>query len=246
MPKVFILGSCVSRDTTPFLGEGWTIAQYVARQGLVSATSGPADLRGEPKLASAFQNRCLQQDITGSAFEMLRERKEETDLVLLDLIDERLGIYKAQNGSYITHSWELDESGLLDEQPENLEYVAFGSDKHYDLWSKAAEILVDRVQSLNIPLVVLAPEWAAKADNGGGGFDYRNIPASKWNDLYDRYYNHFEKLGVEVIRPPAKYSVASMKHQWGLAPYHFVDHMYEYMQQRIKHYYFAASSIASS
>jgi hypothetical protein len=106
LPGLFIYGSCVSRDTYPFLDKDWTIVEYVARQGMISAASPRGVLRGESALTSKFQNQCVRNDIRSSLFATIDKAASETDLFVLDLVDERLGVYELGGGSYITQSWE--------------------------------------------------------------------------------------------------------------------------------------------
>jgi len=239
LPNLFIHGSCLSRDTRPFLGDDWTLIEYVARQGFISAAAGPTDLDGESKLTSSFQNRCLRNDILGTLLPTLKERASEIDLVVMDLVDERLGVYRTSDGGYITHSWELEGSGLLDGREGDITHIAFGADEHFELWCAAADKITAAICRRGLLAVVLAPAWAARADNGGGGFDYRNIPADVWNAKYERYFDRLETLGLKVIRVPSASVTASISHQWGLAPYHYVDRVYNTMQQQIKDYYAA-------
>jgi hypothetical protein len=237
MPNVFIFGSCVSRDTCPFLGDEWVITDYVARQGFISAATGPTDFTGESTLTSPFQNRCLRNDIAGSFLPTLKAKADETDLILIDLVEERLGVYQTKDGGYLTHTWELEESGLLDGRLESLTHIPFGTDGHFNLWARAADKVTARINRLGIPAIVLAPAWAAKADNGGGGFDYQKIPADVWNAAYERYFEHLESLGMTVIRLAPDTVRSSVSHQWGLAPYHYMNRVYEAMQKEVKRHF---------
>lgn len=236
MPNVFILGGCVSRDTRPFLGDDWVMVQYVARQGLISAAAGAASVTGESRLTSAFQNRCLERDINGVAFDLLREASQETDLVVIDLMVERLGVYRTPEGGYLTHTWELEESRLLEQQPQPLQHIAFGDPEHHELWRTAAARLVETLKELGLAALVLAPRWASKAEDGRA-VSYRGRASATWNALYEPYVDELVALGLTVVRPPAEVTVASSEHQWGLAPYHYVDGMYEYLQRSIKEHY---------
>ena len=246
MTNVFIFGSCVSRDTRPFLGDDWKMIEYVARQSLISAASGRTSLTGTSKLTSAFQNTCLQNDFKGSFMDTLEQRAAETDVLLMDLVDERLGVRRTSDGGYITNSWELAESGLLDGEENSTTLIDFATDEHFALWCAAADKIVDAIRQAGLPLIVLAPAWAGKAENGGGGFDYRRVPAEVWNSKYERYFDHLQWLGVHVIRIPADEVVASSTHQWGLAAFHYGDKVYETMQSRIKHHYASAVRGAST
>lgn len=245
MTNVFIFGSCVSRDTRPFLGDDWKMIEYVARQSLISAAAGKTSLPGTSKLTSAFQNKCLQNDFNGSFMDTLTERASETDVVLMDLVDERLGVRRTSDGGYVTNSWELAESGLVDGDGNGTTLIDFATDEHFRLWCAAADKIVEAIENVGLPLIVLAPAWAQKAENGGG-VDYRRVPSEIWNGKYVRYFDHLERMGVNVIRVSAEEVVASTTHQWGLAAFHYGDKVYATMQTQIKEHYAASMRGASA
>lgn len=235
MPKILIFGSCVSRDTRPFLGEDWSMLEYIARQSFISAASGRTRLQGSSKLTSAFQNTCLHNDFNGSFFTALAQRASETDLVVLDLVDERLGVQQLAGGGYVTNSWEFAMSGIAEENSQSLTLVDFATDEHFQLWCDAAEHVLKAISAAKLPVVVLAPAWALRSDNGKE-MSYRGVAASTWNERYARYVDHLVALGVKVIRMPAEDVRASSSHQWGLEPFHYEDRVYETMQWEIKQY----------
>ena len=178
MPNIFIYGSCVSRDTQPFLGPDWRISEYIARQSFISAANGPVQPWGKSVLTSAFQNRSMAGDFAGDFLSRFFQHVLEVDILVMDLVDERLGVYRTSHGGYVTLSWEFESSGLASQSPDELVHIDFGSDEHFALWSAAAESLLEAIRATPIVPIVLAPAWAAKADNGGGGFDYKGVPAA--------------------------------------------------------------------
>lgn len=233
MKNAFIFGGCVSRDTRPYLGDQWNMVEYVARQSWISAAAGPATVTGDSALSSSFQNKCLQRDIAGNGFQLITDRRSEIDVLIVDLIVERLGVYRNEEGEILTHSWELERSTLLEQQQRSFQHINFGDDEHFELWKTAAMTLRLLTQDLELPAIILAPAWAARADNGGGGFDYRGTPAAEWNDLYNRYYHYLAEIGFTLIRPPARLVIAKKEHKWGLAAYHYIDKMYAYLAEEI-------------
>lgn len=245
MPNVFIYGSCVSRDTLPFLGPEWRICEYVARQSFISAANGPVQLWGQSSLSSKFQVRSLAGDFAGDFLAKFSQHVLEVDILLMDLVDERLGVYRTAQGGYVTLSWELASSGLESHAPSDLVLVEFGSDEHFDVWAQAADSIFQAVRATPVVPIVLAPSWAAKADNGGGGFDYHGVPAEVWNLRYTRYFEFLETLGGIVIRVPGDRTYSSTSHQWGLAPFHYYDRVYETLSEQIRHAYAQEKSLAS-
>ncbi|MCF3137961.1 DUF6270 domain-containing protein [Paenarthrobacter sp. AR 02] len=223
----------MSRDTYPFLDKDWTIVEYVARQGMISAASPRGVLRGESALTSKFQNQCVRNDIRSSLFATIDKSASETDLFVLDLVDERLGVFELGSGSYITQSWELGESKLLQQQESEPRLIAFGSEEHFKLWSKAASVVIRKIKSTGRPILVLAPEWAEESDNGQSGLIYRGLYAATYNKVYQRYFDHLRNEGCNVLSVGQDTVKAAAGHQWGLAPYHYVDEVYHVMRNAI-------------
>ncbi|QOT16062.1 DUF6270 domain-containing protein [Paenarthrobacter sp. YJN-5] len=233
MPGMFIYGSCVSRDTKPYLGDDWTISDYVARQGMISAASPRAVLRGESALKSKFQNQCVRNDIRSTLFSAIEAATPKTDVFVLDLVDERLGVYDLGNGTYVTQTWELEESKLLQQQQTKPRLIPFASDEHYQLWTKAADVVLERIKATGRPLIVLSPEWSETADNGQEKLQYRGYFSSTWNKLYAPYFDHLRSRGCNVLSVGQDTVKAAAGHQWGLAPYHYVDAVYHRMRDAI-------------
>ncbi|MGO3648226.1 DUF6270 domain-containing protein [Agrococcus casei] len=231
MTTTTIYGSCVARDTAALKSGAWKIANYTARQSMISASGGAASVEGTVELDSPFQTRMVEADIAGSAFEALRTSASGSDVILVDIMDERLGVYAAGN-SYITKTWELEKSGLLDEQPSPLRHIDFGTDEHFELWSVAATRVVEAIQATGLPAVVLAPRLADH-DLDCEPLDYMSASVDSWNQRFERYYNTLEQLGLTVLRPPAELAVADKAHQWGLAPFHYAPAMYEWFIDEI-------------
>lgn len=244
MPKVFIHGSCVSRDTTPHLGDGWEVVAYVARQGMISAANAPGHLMHESHLTSRFQQTCLINDLQSSLFDAISEHAGDTDLVVMDLVDERLGVYDLGDGAYATHSWELEESRLLNYLLEVPPHIAFGSDEHFTLWQPASAMVMQRFSDAGLPVIVLAPEWAEQSDRGRADLAYRQIPATVYNAQYARYFDHLEALGSDVLRIGQDTVRSAEAHRWGLEPFHYIDDVYDIMQNGIKASYLKHMAVA--
>lgn len=232
MGNIFIYGGCVTRDAFEHL-EGHTLLEYVARQSLISAASAGTDLLGTRALASAFQNRSLDGDIKSTLLPKLRRRAHDADLVLMDLLSERLGVLALSDGSYVTNSRELHASGRLGAlKPKQ---IAFGTDRHFNLWQRAVGRLMRNLSDANLTSKVLVIEtpWASQTDTGEPVTPYRGIPAAEANKLYLRYYDHMRTLGLRGVRIPDELAVSSLNHKWGPEPYHYADPAYHWMRDQI-------------
>ena len=232
-PRLLVYGSCVSRDMVPFLGPGWTLLRYVARQSLVSAMSAPVTPPAEPSLDSAFQRRMVTEDLTSAAPGLLRAHLEEIDVLVLDLVDERLGVVALPDGGYVTRSQELLASGLL-EHLDGRE-VVFGTDEHFELWRDAADRFVSLLEetSLAARTVVVEGTFAARTDDGGSANRWRDEPAEVWNARYERYHAVLRGAGLRSHTVGAD-AVASTAHRWGPAAYHYADGAYLAMARAVR------------
>lgn len=226
MTTTTIYGSCVARDTAALKSGAWKIANYTARQSMISAVHGRASVEGSIKLDSPFQTRMVEADIAGTALSDLQNVAADAEIILIDIMDERLGVYAAGD-AYITKTWELEKSGILQRQPGELRHIEFSTDEHFNFWFAAAQEIASAVSSYDVPAVVLAPPLADH-DLDGDALDYMGASVESWNQKFERYYTALEQLGLTVLRPPAELAVADKAHQWGLAPFHYAPAMYEW------------------
>ena len=115
-PRVFIYGSCVSRD--PFdLPSSLTLVNYFARTSLASAFRKPPT-EWEPeeilgRLNSNFQRRMVETDLRKTLGQHISDT--DFDLLVLDFVDERMSTIEFK-GSTITQSSEL-MSACFDADP---------------------------------------------------------------------------------------------------------------------------------
>src|SRR5690625_4032012 len=112
--RISIFGSCVSRDTLEFADPAdFTLKRYIARQSLVSAfdTHGAYALNLEA-MASDFQRRMATWDLHSEFARILPAVAKDSDLLILDLTDERLGFYEMPGGAVVTRSVDLIGAGL--------------------------------------------------------------------------------------------------------------------------------------
>ncbi|MBP2216305.1 hypothetical protein H4V95_001512 [Arthrobacter sp. CAN_C5] len=65
-------------------------------------------------LASGFQNRSMSGDLQSNLLPTLRRNAATTDLLLVDLTDERLGVARLADKSFVTRSKELLRTKRLD------------------------------------------------------------------------------------------------------------------------------------
>jgi len=225
--RVLIYGSCVSRDAVE-VNDDLTVAAYVARQSVISAMTPPVAVRsGQTGLASAFQRRMVVGDLGSDALKRIGEAGPGADIVLLDLIDERLGVLCVDGRSYATLSSELRHSTLLAAMP-GARRIPFGTDEHFRLWRDAADRLVRELVRLGL-VERTGFVWAVFAqrdENGEPVARYQGKSGPFWDALFDRYYRYLADVGLRHVRldPDVRTSSA---HRWGPQPYHYTQSAYD-------------------
>jgi len=143
--RLLILGSCVTRDALEVQGEpAWVeLAGYYARSPLASAMDRrPFTGVDLTKIASPFQTRMVEQDLTGSARTAVS--RGAWDLLVVDLIDDRLPLVVDRRGAVACLSPELKSSGYQPGQDGRL--VKWASDEGFDRWCRGWDRLVRRLR----------------------------------------------------------------------------------------------------
>lgn len=230
MARIYVYGSCVSRDSFDFLDKSrHQLLGYTARQSLISATGKPYPIAAQTgRLESRFQIRNLQGDFDGSIFRTLLDVGAQAEYVFWDLTDERLGVMKLSDGAYITRSVELLQSGLLEGQ-DDAEWIKFGSEEHFVLWEESVKRFAEFTQAhaIESKIVLFNLPWSMWDDDG--------VPLNKtWdmfpdeaNNLFARYVAVIRKhMNVRCLELPWDRTVSSKTHKWSLAPYHYQDQVY--------------------
>ncbi|MDN3904180.1 DUF6270 domain-containing protein [Arthrobacter sp. YD2] len=218
-PRVFIYGSCISRDA--FYGaDGPELVDYVSRSAMGSAFSVPpgniptVDVSLNP---SAFQRRMVTYDHEKSLAHLLEEAS--FDILLVDFIDERLPLVRI-NGSYITYSPELQRCGFT---PESDDLVLVGSDEYYGLFKKGFEMLL---QSVAADRIYVSRAYWASTDDRGNALGGRLVEFH--NEVLDHLYDIAASYrGVRFIEYSKDHVIGDSLHKWGPSPFHYVSDFYD-------------------
>lgn len=238
--SVFVYGSCVSRDAFgPAVSSEFKVVDYVARQSLISAFLGPPAGKAElTSIASPFQRRMVEGDLGGDLAEHLLE-STEIDVLLWDLVDERMGVHLVKGGAYVTNSAEFagvaSEAGL-----ETVRHIAFGSDEHFDLFRRAALKFRDFLKERELfrrTLLIYTP-FSSDIENGVDDDDLQARLDDQARDLSSkvgRYVHHLSRyLGFRLVSLPRSRVQVDAAHQWGPASFHFAAPVYELMRETIR------------
>ncbi|MFM5903680.1 MAG: DUF6270 domain-containing protein [Microbacteriaceae bacterium] len=227
MQKIFIYGSCVTRDSVDWWPEfGFEMDGYVARQSLISSQS-PIDYKGVgfdfDSISSNFAKRMALGDVGAN---LNREiAKHQAEVILWDLCDERGGVLQRPSGSFMTRNVVYSKAEL----PGRI--FQMGTEEHFNLWVKALDEFLRANEGVRI--IVNATPWALVTD-AGNPVNGDATKAETFNKNIERYYAELETRGLELIRVPQDKTIARVDHKWGEAPFHYVDDTYKEMLVRLK------------
>ena len=237
MAGIFIYGSCVSRDAFELMKPEHKLLAYVARQSLISATSRPTSLLAGPDLESEFQHRMVKGDLESNLYRLLQEHHQSIDVVLMDLTDERLGVMKLPDSTFITRSTELMKSGLMGQLETVPGTIHMGADRHFMFWSRSAQRFAALLEALGLlgKTLVLNTPWATVSTDGRPVHRYRDYDTVEMSGHLERYARYLEGLGFGVVDMPAELAVTTPDHKWGLEPFHYSDPAYEWIKIQVDH-----------
>lgn len=228
--RVFIWGSCVSRDTFEYFSpEDFELVAYVARQSAVSAYTRPVSMIDPPRFDSPFQSRMVTADFASSLLNEINATASTIDLLMVDLTDERLGLYLLPDGTVITRSVELIQSGAERDLPVGTTHIPFGTEQHLAYWTRAIEVIGGFISKAmpRTGTVLLDIPWATYTDSGQKSPDSFGISAAAANRLMRPYVQAAEEaLGALVITLPSDAVRSSPNHPWGDAPFHYAEDVY--------------------
>ena len=241
MARVAIVGSCITRDLWRFRGESGTDLMYICRTSLPSFMAQPlAGFRPRatpPRGLKPMPHRALVADITKTALADLVAWRPTH--LLFDLIDERFDLLAAGD-SLVTHSWELEASGYLQQRAfrgaRPLARLSAATDR---IWREAAmefAALVRATPLRNASLILHSAQWATQSHTAGGqpvlieGAEIlpgRAADIAAHNALLTRYETAFVAAMPPMVRVAApEHRLADPGHPWGLSPFHYVPEYY--------------------
>lgn len=226
--RVFIWGSCVSRDSFEYFGAKYELLDYVARQSFIS--EGNAVNLGDklPALESPFQQRMNAGDAAGDAMARIAASVDEMDLLILDLCDERLGIIEVAPGSYLTRSVERMKSGLDEKLLAEHRLIEFGSFEHLQLWVIALLRVSEQLCQLGLVerTLVVGPQWASETTQGNPTPASFGLTAARANELFKFYYDALRSTGLRILADELLV-FSDEEHRWGPAPFHYSPAVYQ-------------------
>lgn len=224
LPGVFIFGSCVSRDTVEFLWDKVSLLRYVARQSVVSSlVDASGHMPPEPPFDSRFQERMRTGDISGDSLRALASVADDVSVILIDLCDERLGLFEVADNVFITDSVERRSRTGLD-----LPRIRFGDDRHFQLWRSSLHswVAAARVLAPQAQILCVGPVWAEYTLAGIPTVPSYGVSAAAANALFERYYEAVVAEGITILGRQLG-ALSDDHHRWGPGPFHYSASVYQ-------------------
>ncbi|MDE5832791.1 MAG: hypothetical protein K2H64_07395 [Desulfovibrio sp.] len=235
--KVFIWGSCVSRDVFNYpCSADIECVGYFARCSAASAFAPPSSLLAVPlkNIKGVFRKSAVIRDFKKRLLPALE--KTDFDILLIDFIDERLGVVRYPDGRTVTYSAELIESGFK----AGDKLVKWGTEEAFQLWLESWKKFIKFCAQRDIlrKLVINAPYWATKTSDGSSMGNYTPKILARNNEYLAKIYREAARdiPPDRFIVYPDSALISDAAHKWGSAPFHYTPDFYEYAARELLQY----------
>jgi hypothetical protein len=248
MPRIAIVGSCITRDLWPIRGGGAEALLYVSRTSLPGLLSAPVEgFRPEddpPGDLHLHEHRALVADLRKTALAALVAYRPTH--VIFDFIDERFDLL-AVGSALAANSAEMVRSGYRTHAAfEAARTIPRLSDACERLWLEAAGEFAAVVRATPLAraqLILHSARWADRQRRPDGGIEpiedveiISGQPAvvADYNALLVRQEAAFEALMPPMARIDAgAFRLADAAHRWGLSPFHYVPEYYDEVRRQL-------------
>ena len=248
MPRIAILGSCITRDLWPIRGGGAEHLLYISRtslpslladpvEGFVPAEAPPGDLHGH-------EHGALVADLQKTA--LARLMAFAPTHLIFDFIDERFDLL-AVGGALATRSGEYARSGYGAQAAlARARVIPRLSPACERLWRGGLEDFATLVRTSPLGrarLILHRSRWATYQRLASGrrraltgveilGGDPVRIP--DYNALLERQDAALLAAmpPMEIVEAP-RWQVADPAHRWGLSPFHYVPEYYDAIRSQL-------------
>lgn len=239
--EIGIYGSCVSRDSLPFITASPVVLHYyVARQALASAMGGASELTVDVSdIRSPFQQRMILGDLNSS----LRSRVAESpppSILLWDLIDDRYGYYETPAGAKVTNSAELSATSFEADWGDQCHFTEFGSSRYFAQLNSALDVFKDFLIQHNIleQSLFLSVPLTDRPDRTElvSSQTQRNVSSqvSKLNPHFQQVREMVSSAGLPVLDFQEEEVSFAASHRWGPASFHYSPDFYRRVASSIE------------
>ncbi|MGP9613497.1 DUF6270 domain-containing protein [Brachybacterium sp. AOP42-B2-9] len=226
-PRIAVLGSCVTRDAFEIPEAArFELGVYTARSAMGSFMGRRTEtiVPDYSRIVSNFQRRMVSADVEKQGRKQLRS--EPFDVLLLDLIDERLPVARFRDGGVATVSNEFRRLGI---SLQNYTKIFAHTEEAWHLWKAGWSTFVRLLDEIGAreKTIVHCAHWVGHTPDGSPTMvDPTTITdANRWLEAaYERM--SADLASYQFIDVADEYQVADPNHRWGLAPFHYVPAYY--------------------
>lgn len=237
--RVAIIGSCVTRDLFEFqskLLSEFEICFYAARSSIVSTLAPPCtDVR--MKISSdTFESRVALIDFEKSLWIKLRDSRP--DIILVDLIDERIGLI-SYGGSWLTASGPIIKS--LERLDIKFEIHRPWSQQVTRLRSWAAKRFIENVVNICPNILIHSAMWATEYIDKFGLIREFDTSETKTlinlnNQIIENTLREFDE-SLAPIDYIGGFETNCMRaggdHKWSFSPFHYDSKYYSTVAKQL-------------
>lgn len=236
--RVAILGSCVSRDFFEIQKgalDNFEICFYMARSSVVSYMSLPVTDPSLDVIGDGFEARRSQWDCKKTHWQLLE--RSRPDIVLVDFIDERIGLIRHQ-GAIVSASGPNLEAF---QKRGSVEILRPWSSEVTALRNWALPMFVDKLVAICPNIFLHRATWAERyigedrslLDFKGGKFE---TLIELNNSILLPMFSQIDEMAapIEMIGGIEAGLVAGGDHKWSLCPYHYDAGYYKGLAKQLK------------
>lgn len=225
--RVFVLGSCVTRDAFNYDENGsMELAFYIARTSFASQNLNSWEDSGIlEKINSPFQKKMVKIDLQKSLLFYVNEI--DYDLIVVDLIDDRFDLVEYEKNCFATRSVEF----LKGANNNFVSRMSHHGDQYEKNWKEGFDKFISNLEKSGALFKLRINEvyWAEETNECESipGFEKDKIVLEN-SYLKSRYKYIREKLqNKHLISYNKEVFKADVNHKWGVSPFHYDKVFYE-------------------
>ncbi|WP_068877477.1 MULTISPECIES: DUF6270 domain-containing protein [unclassified Phenylobacterium] len=247
MPRIAIVGSCITRDLWPIRGGGVEALLYISRTSLPGLLSAPVegfrpaeDLPGD---LHRNEHNALVADVRKTALSALMAYRPTH--IIFDFIDERFDLLSV-GSSLVANSGEMVRSGYRTQPAlERVRTISRLSDGCERLWRAAAVEFAAVVRATPLArarLILHSARWAERQRLPDGRIepiDHVEIIGGQraviadYNAVLERQEDAFASLLPLAKIDAGAFRLADSAHRWGPSPFHYVPEYYDEVRRQL-------------